>query len=207
MLGLVLCRRERKNLQWPWEHEDGERSSHRQRSWAGDVCTGFSGEASLSPASFHTRDSWDMPAEQVSHQSGLRREFTPQHKGTEATPLHREISRTNRLPGAPSCEKLPEPKHKPAPGSGTQGERIKAPAPRTWLGTAPGLADPSLRSTPAGNDGRHPKVNDSDRKKPQRSCLYGRLLRKKKKNLRSSTYHRRVPGNEQSRWDQAGGIL
>ena len=75
------------------------RSSHRQCSWEGDICPGFPGEASPSPASSHIRDSWDTVAEQVTHQPGLCREFTPQHEGTKATSSHPERSGTNHLPG------------------------------------------------------------------------------------------------------------
>lgn len=76
VLGLVLCSRKNKNLQWPWEREDSVGSGHRQRSWEGDICPGFPGEASSFSARSHIRDSWDALAEQVTHQPGPCREFT-----------------------------------------------------------------------------------------------------------------------------------
>lgn len=144
-----------KNLQWPWEHEDGMRSSHRQCSWEGDICPGFPGEASPSPASSHIRDSWDTLAEQVTHQPGLCRELTPQDEGTKATSSQPEISGTNRLPGLLAVKSCLNRSISLQPRGGTQGERPKEPVPRTWLRTAWGLADRSLRGMRAGDDGRH----------------------------------------------------
>lgn len=102
-MGFVLRSREHKNLQWPWEHEDGTGPVPAMQPGRRDLPrVSRTGIPISSKPPHHRRLGSAGRASHPPSQPGLCRDSTPQHKGTRATTWHRETSRTHHLPGLPA---------------------------------------------------------------------------------------------------------